>query len=400
MTRVFAALTCALLLAGFGCRTRERDSTVVLWHAYQGSERRALEKVVDELNASRDDLHVKLVSVPYDAFADKITNAIPNGNGPDLFIFAHDRIGDWVATRIIEPIEFYVDESIADRYAYDAIAAMAYRGSLYGLPLAVKSAALFYRTDRIAKPPRTTDELLAWAQRSKKSGQYALVYDNTSLYGHAPWLHGFGGRVFDDNGKLALASRAATASLEFARSLTRASIVPTESKSTLVTSLFNEGKAALAISGPWFISELEKGVPWAVTTLPIVSATGKYAAPFLGAEGVLMSVRARNKQAAFDVMQYLAGDASAIIRARAARQVVPNSAAYEERDIGGDPVLGAFKRQLEHTVPMPASPEMRMVWTPYKIALQKVIAQGSDPSDALLAAQREVDGYIKGSQRK
>jgi arabinogalactan oligomer/maltooligosaccharide transport system substrate-binding protein len=375
---------------------------VVLWHAYPpgGDERAALEEVVDAYNRESDDTRIKLVSVAYNAFADKITNSIPNGNGPDLFIFAHDRIGDWVAADLLEPIEYYVDDSLADTFAYDAIAALAYHGSLFGLPLAVKSVALFYRTDLVEDPPRTTDELRAMAEVLKENsgGRYVLAYPNTDLYGHAPWLHGFGGRVFDDAGALTLATPEATAALEFARSIANGEhISPKESTATMVATLFNEGRAAMAVSGPWFIADIREGVPWAVTTLPVISETGKPAAPFLSTEGVLMSVRARDKDAAFEVMRALAGDASAIARAKRARQVVPNVAAYRDKDVGGDPVLAAFREQLEHTVPMPATPEMRMVWTPYKNVLQKVIAQDANPSDSLLAVQREIEGYIRGA---
>jgi maltose-binding protein MalE len=60
-------------------------------------------------------------------------------------------------------------------------------------------------------------------------------------------------------------------------------------------------------------------------------------------------------------------------------------------------VLAGFRAQLEHSVPMPATPAMRMVWTPYKVALQQIVAQGANPADALGAAQREVAGYIAGA---
>jgi maltose-binding protein MalE len=49
---------------------------------------------------------------------------------------------------------------------------------------------------------------------------------------------------------------------------------------------------------------------------------------------------------------------------------------------------------------MPATPAMRMVWAPYKSALQKVIAQGASPADALLTAQRDVKSYMRGAQIK
>jgi len=398
--KTLAAIAIAISLSLAACARPDDASTVVLWHSYSGDERAALEAVANAFNTSHDDIRVKVVAVPYDAFADKITNAIPNGNGPDLVIFAHDRIGDWLAAGLIEPIEYFVDEPFADGFAYDALAAMAYDRSLYGLPLAVKSVALFYRTDLVKSPPRTTDELieLGRALTHRGDGRFGLVYENIDLYGHAAWLHGFGGAVFDGNGELAIATPEAEAAMRFARDIGGPDgIVPPETTATLIATLFNEGKAGMAITGPWFLADIREGVPWAVTSLPIVSETGLPAAPFLGAEGVLMSSRARDKVAAFRVMAWLAGDESAILRARRARQVVPNLAAYDEPDIGGDPVLAAFRAQLEHTVPMPATPEMRIVWTPYKTGLQQVIEQGRDPAGVLDAIQSEVRGYIAGA---
>jgi arabinogalactan oligomer/maltooligosaccharide transport system substrate-binding protein len=99
-------------------------------------------------------------------------------------------------------------------------------------------------------------------------------------------------------------------------------------------------------------------------------------------------------------MAYLAGNESAIARARRARQVVPNLAAYDEPDIGGDPVMAAFRAQLSSTVPMPATPEMRLVWTPYKTGLQRVLEQGHDPGVVLDDIEHEVQGYIvEGADR-
>ena len=63
---------------------------------------------------------------------------------------------------------------------------------------------------------------------------------------------------------------------------------------------------------------------------------------------------------------------------------MPNHAAYREPDIGGDPVLAAFRAQLSHTVAMPATPEMRLVWSPYKTGLQRAIEQ-VNPAAPLVA---------------
>ena len=369
-----------------------REPGVVLWHAYSGLERDALERSAATWNREHPTTPITLVAVPYDAFADKLTSAIPGGNGPDLFIYPHDRIGDWSAAGVIEPIEYWVDDAHAERFTSEAIEAMAYKGSLWGLPLAVKSLALYYRTDLVDHAPASTDELVALAPRMHAAGGFALAYANVDLYGHAPWLHGFGGRVMNDDTLMIATPEAATA-MTFARSLVANGVVPADAQGPLVASLFNERRTATVMSGPWFVTDIAKGVPWKVAPLPIVSATGKPAAPFLGVEGILMSARARDKDLAFAVMDALTSDAQATMRARVARQVVANVHAYDEPDIASDPVLAAFRAQT--TVTMPKAPGMRMVWTPYRTALGEVLAGRADPAAQLLSVEREVHRYLE-----
>jgi maltose-binding protein MalE len=388
----------ALMLASAACSSNEKGESLLLWHAYSGAELEALEEAVAEVERESD-LRIRLVGVPYEAFADKLTAAIPNGNGPDLFIFAHDRIGHWTANQLIEPIEFYVDDSIADRFAYEAVAAMSYDESLYGLPLAVKSVALFYRPDLLSRAPTETRELFAMESLYKgKAPSYPLVYENTNLYPHAAWLHGFGAPLFDEEGRNDVASSEAVAALTFARRLDREGVVPGGVDSRMVATLFNEGKAAMAISGPWFQNDIKKGIPWAVATMPVVSETGLPAKPFLGVEGILMSSRSTNKDRAFQALEMLTRDASAISRARTAKQVVPNLSAYEDPDLASNSALMTFRAQLDSTVPMSASPEMRSVWTPYQSALMKVIDQNTDAADALRAAEAEILSYTRGAK--
>lgn len=372
-----------------------RSPGVVLWHAYTGLERAALEDTAARWTEQHPDRPLTLVAVPHDSFADKLTNAIPRGNGPDLFIFADDRIGAWAEAGVIEPIEFWVDDARADRFSDRAMSALAYNGSLWGLPLAVKSVALYVRTDLVDVPPKTTDELLALAPMMQRRGGYALAYPNVDLYGHAPWLHGFGGKVLDDDGTLAIATPEAAEAMAFARQLVAKGVAPADTQLPMVASLFNAGKAATAISGPWFIPDIAPNVPWQVVTLPVISPTGKPMTPFLGAESILMSAYARDKATAFAVMDALTSDEAALVRAREARQVVANPAVYRDPDIARDPVLRTFRDQLEHTVPMPKLEAMRMVWSPYQNALGEVLAGRGDPSQQLEAVEREVEGYLK-----
>lgn len=368
---------------------------IVLWHAYNGAERTALEETAQAWNRANPDRPLELVAVPFDGFGDKLSSAIPRGNGPDLFIYPQDRIGDWADSNVIEPIEFWVDDARADRFSEQAIGAMAYRGSLWGLPMTIKPLALYYRTDLVKVPPHTTEELLAYTKQMRDRDGYALAYANVDLYGHAAWLHGFGGRVMDAGGKLAIATPEAAEAAAFAKQLVKSGAVPDDAQAPLVTSLFNEGRAAMAMSGPWFAADIRPGVPWKVATLPVITATGKYAAPFASAEALAMSARAKDKDGAFAVMDFLTSDASAITRAKGAHQVVPNPVAYLDPEVAADTTLATFVAQLEHSVPLPTAPAMRMVWTPYRTALGDIFAGRSDPGQRLIKVEEELESYLR-----
>lgn len=378
------------------------QTAVTLWHAYRAKEAEALQQVVKTYNDRQKAIEIKLVSIPYDAFADKITAAVPRGKGPDLFIFAHDRIGDWAASGLIEPVDFWLDDASRKSFLPPTLEALTYDDSVYGLPMAFKMVALFYNSNIIKTPPTTTDELIAAAKKATdaKAGKYGLVYENANFFFHAAWMQGFGGRVFDKGGKPTLDSQAVIDSLQFAQDLAKKEgIMPQEIGSTLVTTLFNKGQAAFVINGPWFMGEIDKGVPYKVAVLPTISKVGKKAAPFLSAEAVIMSAKTADKKAAFEVMKYLTSVEAGKVMAVTGRQTPARREVYDDAAVAKDPLIAVFKAQLETSVAMPNTPAMRMVWGPATTAMNKVINGNTPPADAIKAAQAEVEQHVKGARR-
>ena len=125
---------------------------VVLWHAYRGDEAAALEKTIEAYRAQPDAVPVRVVSVPYDAFANKLRVSVPRGNGPDLFIFAHDQVGDWAERGLIESLSFWADKALLEQYLDETLTPLVFDDALFGLPLAFKCLALFYDKGFL-KPP-------------------------------------------------------------------------------------------------------------------------------------------------------------------------------------------------------------------------------------------------------
>lgn len=377
-------------------QTKDKDA-LVLWHSYRAEEKRALEVVIERFHQKQKTLRVRLLAIPYDAYPDKISAATPRGHGPDLFIFAHDRIGDWADKKILEPITFWVDEDLLKTFFPQTVAALAYNNALYGLPLAYKSLALFTNTALVPTPPTTTDDLIALAKKltDPAKERFGLAYETTNFYQHAVWLHGFGGGIFEGDTLIA-SNDAAIQALDFAYSLQKThKLLPAEPTSQLISSLFNRGQAAMVINGPWFRGEIDSKIKYTVSPMPLLSATKKPAAPFLTSEAILLSRYSKKKKEAFEVMRYLTSAEAAMIRMTLGKQPVATLSCYQTPEALKDPILLAFRKQLDTTVLMDNRPQMRVVWAPMVNALGRVFRGQQSSKDALLEAQKEIRSYLQ-----
>lgn len=379
---------------------------VVVWHAYRGEEKAAFEKVVANYNAAKAAAGIKIttLAVPYDAFADKITAAVPRGKGPDVFIYAQDRLGGGIeAGNTIEPIDFFLDKSITDRFLPSTMQAMNYQNTVYGLPLNYKVITLIYNKKLVTSPPKTSGELVALGKKltDAATGHFGLAYAYSDFYYHAALMNAFGGGVFAEGRKPTLNTPANVKSLELLMKwVEQDKFLPAEPSTALITSLFNEGKAAMVFSGPWFLGEIAKGVDFGLAPLPSIDeAGGKPMRPWMTVEGAYIAAPSKNKEAAFDFISYLTDAPQAKILALEGRQTPSNRKVYEDPQVASDTVLKAFRAQVDAAVPMPNLAEMTMVWSPATTAMNTIVKKSLGVKAALDVAQKDVEERIKNLRK-
>ena len=365
---------------------------LVVWHAYRGVEKAAFEKVVGlfEKSAGAKGVKVSTLAIPYDAYADKISAAVPRGKGPDLFIYAQDRLGGWIeAGKTVEPIDFFLDKPTRDRLLPGMLEAMSYKGGVYGLPINYKSPTLIYNKDLVKTPPKTTDEMVKLAKTltNAQSGRYGLAYWYTNFYFHSALMNAFGGTVFDKDGKLSIDSPATVASLnQMMAWYKKDAILPTEPSEALIASMFNEGKAAMVINGPWFVGDIDKKINYGLAVLPMVDAAKRPMRPWLTVEGAYVAASSTKKEVAFELAKFLTSEEAGLVLALEGRQLHTNKAVYNDKRVSGDVVLKGFRDQLDNAEVMPNRPEMTMVWSPATTAMNKIVKGNASVEAALKEA--------------
>lgn len=375
---------------------------VLIWHAYRDAERAAFDKLIGAWNEKQPHIQVKALAVPFDALIDKMQVAIPRGNGPDLVVFAHDKIGTWARDKLIQPLAGWATGDRLGRFLPQTVKPLVFESAIYGLPLAFKSLVLFYNRAMIAKAPATLDELvtMAKAHTDDKDGRFGLAYDAADLYTHAAFLHAFGGSVYDDKaGKLTIDTPAAVQAVNAVRKLHATDkVLPKGMSAFVITAMFNDGKVPFVLNGPWFVAEIDKSVKWAIAPLPTV-AEGKPLRPYLGSEAVMLSAKTKVKDAALTIMDYLTSDEAALLRLSEGKQMVANKKIYENAEWSKDPIIRVFRAQADVSVPMSNAVAAGLAWQPYSNALRKIIFGGEPAEPTLKAAQAQADAAFAKLQR-
>jgi arabinogalactan oligomer/maltooligosaccharide transport system permease protein len=377
------ALACALaaLLTLVAPRARAAEP-LTLWHSYRedGTELKALTASLEAFRKVTS-AELRVLAVPFDSYASKLTAAIPAGNGPDLYIDAHERIGDYRVRGIVAPVGDALPPGDEPAYAQSSLAAVRLDGKLYGIPLSRKCIGLYLNDAFLTADPPDLETLADLAPRLP-AGVVPLAHFAGNGYFHAPFLSAFGGSMLGPGDTYGLDSEAGRRSVDFVAELTRRRVIPEETSGALVTDLFSSGRAAAAINGPWMAGELKGNLRYHVVPLPPLRASGQPMRPLLTVEAVLMSPQGAARADARALARYLGSDEAADLRARVGRNVSARST--PPPSARGDAFLLAFGRAADAAEPMPTSASMRLVFEPTDRALRKVF-RGDAPSAVALA---------------
>lgn len=334
-----------------------------------------------------------VVEHPQDA-PEKFQQAASAHGGPSIFIWAHDRAGEWVAAGLIEPVNPKPKFINAfDKVGWDAF---KFNGKTWGYPLAIEAIGLIYNKALVPKPPASFEEIVALDKKLAKDGKHAILWDYNNTYFTFPLLAANGGYPFgrgangNYNAKdVGVNNKGAIAGAEMLAKLISAGVMPKGATYSTMEAAMNKGEVAMMISGPWAWDNLRKSkIEFGVA--PIPSLAGKPGKVFIGVQGAMINRASNNKEVAVEFIEnyLLTMDGLRTLDSDVSLGVTAHKEFFKTRT--ADPLIVATMQNIKTGSLMPSLPEMGKFWAAMASALENITQGRQKPKEALDGAAQRI----------
>jgi maltose/maltodextrin transport system substrate-binding protein len=388
LARSALAAALGLVLAQAPAQAAE-PGKLLIWFSVDGAK--GMQKIGEEF--TRKTGVPVTVEAPEDG-PGKFQQAAAAGKGPDIWIWAHDRIGEWIAGGLIQPL----NPSKKVQAGIDPIAWKAFTvgGKTWGYPYTVEAVALVYNKALVKTPPKTFEEVMALDKTLSAQGKKAILWDYTNTYFTWPLLAANGGYAFRHNADgsydatdTGVNNAGAIKGVELLNKLLREKYMPEGSGYSEMEGGMAQGKVAMMINGPWSWDNLRKAkIDFGVAKIPMVG--GKPASPFVGVKGAMVNKASPNKDLAVEFIEnYMLSTKGLKTLNEAESLGVPADKAYFA-ELKSDPNIAATMASAQDGHPMPNNPEMGRFWSAMVSSLGNVMEARQSPKEAMDAAAKRI----------
>ena len=396
-------------------------------------EKTAYQKAADEFSQKNPGVKVSVEVVPgSETDVAKLMTAVRSGAGPDIAVIDRFTVAQRAATGLLvdlTPLIAKEGKDLGQEYSEAPWQEVLYQKKVYALPTNTDARVLFYNRQLLQEAgvdlsefdpakgpidPKRFKEIAFKLNKTDSSGAYTRI-------GFVPWLeqgwgytwgYAFGGSFFDfANCKVTATDPGVVKGYQFVYDWAKAldpqkarTFVDTywqwPSVGTLPDSQmpFFTGKVAFVISGNWVFATMKDAAPnldYGVTYIP---APNGLKTSWSGGWSVAIMQGAKNIDAAYKLLRFVAGEEGQTILAKEASSLPTMKSLLQRKDLYA-PEYEFFLNLLPVSKSRPPIPVGALYWDKLKEALEGVITNSQTPEAALKAVVEEVqpqmDRYCK-----
>ena len=369
------------------------DGQLLIWI----SDNRAYHALGDLGKVFEKDVGVPVKVETQEQITEKFQAAAQSGKGPDIFFWAHDRIGEWADAGLIKPLEIKDDfKALFLPMSWDAV---THNKQIWGYPISLETVSLIYNKKFVTgKPPAQLSEISGLSKELKEKNPkvIAIMWDYNTPYFSWPFLASAGAYAFKktENGydlkDIGVDSPGALKGLQAIVDLIKEGAMPKGATQTVMDQKMSSGQLAMMINGPWDWANLRKsGIDFALAPIPGVA--GNPGRPFVGVQTAFLNRSTPNVDLAVEFLEkhvctldgLKAMDADAPIG-------VPALKSLCDEMVAKNPLIKATYENCQNGEVMPNIPQMGKFWSSMGAAFEIATNGGATPQVALQDAKKNM----------
>jgi multiple sugar transport system substrate-binding protein len=282
---------------------------------------------------------------------------------------------------------------------------------LYALPWFIDAGMLYWRTDLMPGPPVDIDDLERLAARAtgEHGVPFGLVWQGARYEGlvtvFLEYLGAFGGRILDEDGRVAVDSPAAVRALTTLRNqIVVRRIVPPAVltwQEEQVRFAFQNGQAAFMRNWPYAYGLLQdpsqSRVAGRFAAAPMPGAAGGAPTAALGGSALAINSRSGDQAAAYQLIDFLLQPEQLLERARMVGQYPPRPSLYSTQALANALTIAPQEARhiIERAVARPVTPVYTELSELLQIALHRTLTLQQEPREALREAAASMEALLE-----
>ncbi|WP_036481110.1 ABC transporter substrate-binding protein [Myxosarcina sp. GI1] len=404
-----------LLLSSCGDRNTiesERPLKITFWHGINPPENRDIfQELVTSFNQQHSDIEVKALYVGQpDAQLPKIFAATVSGQPPDMLWFVPQITGKLVQLGALLPLETWLNDApVKNDIDPVMFASMKLKEHIYSIPFATNNAAVFYRPGLFAEAgitelPTNWSEFKAAAKKLTKDtngdgrlDRYGVLLSlgkgEWTVFAWLPFIYSAGGNLLA-NGQPDLTNSGTVAALQLGADLVEAkAAVLSSPERGYELDDFLSGRAAMQVTGPWTLSQLQPTeIDYDVFPIPVAETP----AAVIGGENVFVfKTTSERERASLKFLEYILSEefqtAWALKTGYLPINLKSQQSAEYQNFVAENPVLEVFLNQMKVAKSRPIITQYTRLSENLGRAIEATLLQRQTPKTALQESQQRLE---------
>ncbi|SIQ77387.1 ABC transporter substrate-binding protein [Halanaerobium kushneri] len=280
-------LVLVTLLIGFTTSAFAEAVTVEYWNLFGGGDAEFMDAIVEEFNATHDDINVDVTRLEWEEYYTKLKTATASGNGPDIAISHVTRVKELADEGLIVPLA-ELGESVGikwSEYNTNILNGAEIDGEIYAVPLDTHPLVYYYNKDLLSEAGLLNEDGTPKIEGSFKDYLAKLKADSSAKYPMTNWTkltaeghyrvwwslyNQLDGSPVITGKEVTLDKEKAVEAIDWMKDLYDKEYSPLHSEYMENVNLFRNGEAASLLTGVWITGTLEEteGLNFGVIPMP------------------------------------------------------------------------------------------------------------------------------------